>query len=228
MSAIYLAKSALPAEYQSILQHGKQVSRTAPALPHVRKVLSGLPELFKFGEEWLFKRKMARRKIPYTLIANSDGTFPLEFNCEQTPSASNRVCLASDADKHGIKRVHVNWRVCSDDVESARRGFSLLRDSIRTGSGCRLDFEEEQLREQLSASSPLGGHHMGTARMASTTRYGVVDPSCAVFGLPNLFIASSAVFPTSGYANPTLTIVAMAVRLAMHLSGELGLATRVR
>jgi choline dehydrogenase-like flavoprotein len=228
MSAIYLAKSALPAEYQSILQHGKQFSRKVPALPHVRNVLNGLPEVLKFGGDWLFKIKMARRKIPYTLVANSDGTFPLEFNCEQTPSASNRVYLTSDADRHGVKRVHVNWRVCSDDVESARRGFSLLRDSIRRGSGCLLDFEEEQLREQLSASPPMGGHHMGTARMASTTRYGVVDPTCAVFGLPNLFIASSAVFPTSGYANPTLTIVAVAVRLAKQLIGELGLAARVR
>jgi len=70
----------------------------------------------------------------------------------------------------------------------------------------------------------LGGHHIGTARMALTERDGVVGPDCAVFGLPNLFIASSAVFPTSGYANPTLTIVALAIRLAKHIRRDFAAA----
>ena len=62
-----------------------------------------------------------------------------------------------------------------------------------------------------------GGHHIGTARMAANPRDGVVDENCRVFGVHNLFIASSAVFPTSGQANPTLTIVALALRLAEKL-----------
>jgi choline dehydrogenase-like flavoprotein len=61
---------------------------------------------------------------------------------------------------------------------------------------------------------------MGTARMGTSERNGVVDPNCAVFGVPNLYIASSAVFPTSGHANPTLTIVAMTLRLAAHLRAQ--------
>ena len=69
-------------------------------------------------------------------------------------------------------------------------------------------------------SIPLG-HHMGTARMAASPGSGVVDGNCAVFGLPNLYIASSAVFPTCSHANPTLTIVALAVRLAQHLRSRL-------
>jgi choline dehydrogenase-like flavoprotein len=56
--------------------------------------------------------------------------------------------------------------------------------------------------------------------MASTARSGVVGPDCAVFGLPNLYIASSAVFPTSGHANPTLTIVALALRLAERIKTD--------
>ncbi len=221
MSAIYLAKSMLPTEYRSILQHGRRTAGPVAVFPHVRNVLGGLPQLCKFGADWLFKMRLAQRKIPYTLIRNSDGSFPVEFNGEQTPCESNQVLLLQDEDPHGMKRVQVNWRLQRDDTESAHRAFVLLRKSINTGSRCRLEFNDEQLLDQLRAAPPVGGHHMGTARMASTPRRGVVGPDCAVFALPNLFIASSAVFSTSGYANPTLTIVALAVRLARHLTREL-------
>lgn len=221
MSAIYLAKSVLPAEYRAILQHGKQSNTSAPALPHLRNVVAGLPKLAKFAGEWLIKVKFARRKLPYTLVPNADGTFPLEFNSEQTPSPSNRVSITQDIDRHGLKRVHIAWRMSQSDVDSAYRGFLLLRDSINTGLACRLEFDEGQLRDRISHSLPLGGHHIGATRMANAARAGVVGPDCALFELPNLFIASSAVFPTSGQANPTLTIVALAIRLARHIRASL-------
>jgi choline dehydrogenase-like flavoprotein len=217
MSAIYLAKSVLPAEYRTILQHNKQSAVAAPVLPHMRNVILGLPQLFGFAGAWLFKMRLARRKLPYTLVPNADGSFPLEFNCEQTPSAANRVTLTPDVDRDGLNRVHVAWRICPSDVDAAYRAFFLLRDIICRGSVCRLEFDEERLYDRLKRSPPLGGHHIGTARMGSTSRHGVVGPDCAVFGLPNLFIASSAVLPTSGNANPTLTIVALAARLAKQM-----------
>jgi choline dehydrogenase-like flavoprotein len=62
-----------------------------------------------------------------------------------------------------------------------------------------------------------GKHHIGTTRMHADPRFGVVDPDCRVHGCANLHVAGSSVFPTSGYANPTLTIVALAVRLSEHL-----------
>jgi choline dehydrogenase-like flavoprotein len=61
------------------------------------------------------------------------------------------------------------------------------------------------------------GHHMGTTRMSDSPGGGVVDTDCKVFGTANLYVASSSVFPTCGYANPTLTIAALAIRLADHL-----------
>ncbi len=60
-------------------------------------------------------------------------------------------------------------------------------------------------------------HHMGTTRMSDDPKTGVVDADCRVHGLSNLYIAGSSVFPTSGYANPTLTIVALALRLGDEL-----------
>jgi choline dehydrogenase-like flavoprotein len=220
MSAIYLAKSVLPPEYRVILQHGKPSNASAPALPHVRNVVTGLPQLIRFSCDWLFRIKFARRKIPYTLVPNADGSFPLEFNSEQTPMASNKVSITQEIDRHGLRRVHLAWRLCQNDVDSAYRGFIAMRDAINTGSPARLEVDEEKLRDRISHSPPLGGHHIGTARMASTARSGVVGPDCAVFGLPNLYIASSAVFPTSGHANPTLTIVALALRLAERIKTD--------
>ncbi len=220
MSAIYLAKRTLIGEYRDILQHGAEAT-PSPRSAHLRNVALGLPELGKFAFDWLFLRRLARRKLPYTLVRNADGSFPLEFNCEQTPSERNRVRPGSDSDRHGLRRAQVDWCVVEEDVEAAARGLLLMRESVNGRSACRVEFAEGELNQRLRRSVPLGGHQIGTTRMAATPRAGVVDPHCAVFDLPNLYIASSAVFPTSSHANPTLTIVALAIRLAERLRAVL-------
>lgn len=217
MSTIYLVKSSLLPEYRAILQHNAWDTEPSPTWQHVRNVVTGLPQLCRFSRDWVFRIRLARRKLPYTLVPNADGSYPLEFNCEQTPLDSNRVTLTDDADRHGLRRVHITWRMCQADVEGGLRAFQLLADVMNRGHACRLEYDRDKLRDRLCHATPLGGHHIGTARMAATERAGVVDANCAVFGLPNLYVASSAVFPTGSYANPTLTIVALAVRLAAHL-----------
>jgi len=162
------------------------------------------------------------------LVPNAGGNYPLEFNSEQTPLESSRITLGDEVDSHGLRRVHIQWRMCAEDVDSACRAFELLRETVNRNPGVRLDFDESQLRERMGNSMPLGGHHIGTTRMAATARHGVVDSSSALFELPNLFVASSAVFPTNGHANPTLTIVALAVRLAAHLKKLAGTTSRIR
>ena len=221
LSAIYLAKSTLMREYRVILQHGLEAAVQSPTSAHVRNVALGLPTLARFAFQWLFLRKLARRKMPYTLVRNRDGSYPLEFNSEQTPMASNRVILTDEMDRDGLRRVHVDWRLCEEDAQAAQRGFLLLRDALRQHSWCRVEVDEATLLADMRRSVPLGGHHMGTARMASGSRGGVVNRNCAVFELPNLFIASSAVFCTNSHANPTLTIVALTLRLAEHLKSTL-------
>jgi choline dehydrogenase-like flavoprotein len=221
LSAIYLAKSALIPEYRNILQHGAQAPPASAARAHLANVMAGLPQMARFGVDWLLLRQLARRKLPYTLVANADGSFPLEFNSEQTPLESSRVSLVGDTDRHGMRRVSVDWFLSDDDVDAARRGFLLLRDVLRETSACTVELDEEHLTAHLRRSIPVGGHHIGTARMAATARDGVVDRHCALFELPNLYVASSAVFCTSGHANPTLTIVALAIRLAHTLRSTL-------
>ena len=85
---------------------------------------------------------------------------------------------------------------------------------------CHLEFDTAMLREAMASALPVGGHHMGTTRMGDTVADSVVDANCQVHGVGNLYVASSSVFPTSGHANPTLTIVALALRLANYFSSQ--------
>lgn len=216
MSGIYLLKSLLLPEYRAILQQNIYAVHS-PTIAHLRNVLTGLPQIAAFGVDWLFRIQLARRKLPYTLVPNADGSFPIELNSEQIPRASNRITLARETDAHGLRRVRVEWGLSEAEIDAAYRSILLFQEVVGRAGAARLELDTPRLREQLRDSPPLGGHHIGTARMASTENSGVVDRNCAVFGIPNLFVASSAVFPTSGHANPTLTIVAVAVRLAAHL-----------
>jgi choline dehydrogenase-like flavoprotein len=77
--------------------------------------------------------------------------------------------------------------------------------------------DETDIETVVRRDGAYGGHHIGTVRMGATERTGVVDSHCKVFGLNNLYVAGSAIFPTSSQANPTLTIVALALRLASRL-----------
>ena len=217
MSTIFLAKSTLIAEYRNILQHGAGEQVASPVGAHVRNMILGAPEVAKFGYDWLFKRVLARRKLPYTLIPNADGTYPIEFNSEQIPLEDSRLTMGAETDRDGLRRIHVHWRIDEEDVQAAARSFFLLRERIAAATPCRVEFDDATLVASLRTAVPVGGHHIGTARMAGNERDGVVDTDCAVFGLPNLFVASAATFPTSSHANPTLTIVALAIRLAAHL-----------
>jgi choline dehydrogenase-like flavoprotein len=226
-SAIFLAKSTLPPEYRAIMQHGAIVQHggepavISPVSAHLRNVVLGMPELGRFGFRWIYRRLLARRKLPYALFRNPDGSYPIEFDSEQTPLASSRITLTRDVDHDGLRRVQIDWHVNPDDIAAAHRAFHLLRHVMNEKSLCRFEFDEQSLAQAISESIPGGGHHIGTTRMASTPRDGVVDRNCAVFGLPNLYVASSSVFATSGHANPTLNIVALALRLADHLKAKL-------
>ncbi|MDH4169626.1 MAG: GMC family oxidoreductase, partial [Acidimicrobiia bacterium] len=64
---------------------------------------------------------------------------------------------------------------------------------------------------------PSAHHHAGTTRMSVRPEDGVVDPRGAVHGVDNLFVAGASVFPTAGYANPTLTAMALGCRVGHHV-----------
>jgi choline dehydrogenase-like flavoprotein len=140
----------------------------------------------------------------------------VEAEAEQLPNPESRVVLVGDLDELGVRRVRLDWRLQRDDHESIRRSHRLLDQHLRAaGIGWFAPLYGEAVPPGEMA---VGNHHMGTTRMAASPRSGVVDADCAVHGIPNLFVAGSSVFPTSGSANPTLTLVALALRLGDHLA----------
>lgn len=150
--------------------------------------------------------------------------FALLTRQEQAPNRDSRVTLAAERDAMGMPRVRLDWRLTALDRRSFRGFYEILgRELGRRGIG-RVRMHDWVLHsESPSWPKSLGGgwHHMGTTRMHSDPRRGVVDASCRVHGLANLYVAGAAVYPTAGCANPTLTLVALSLRLSDHLKRAL-------
>jgi len=120
----------------------------------------------------------------------------------------------------GLRRIKLDWQLSEIDKRSIRELAILVgREFGRLEKG-RVGMPQWLLDHAQSDNDPLlgGYHHMGTTRMADDPSHGVVDADCRVFSTRKLFIAGSSVFTTGGAANPTLTIVALALRLADHLN----------
>ncbi|MFY0612036.1 MAG: GMC family oxidoreductase [Hyphomicrobiaceae bacterium] len=139
---------------------------------------------------------------------------------EQSPDPDNRVQLGADRDALDCQRLEVHWRWHRRDAESYTRSLKVIsRELRRAGLGeYHVDQDDGGLSEIVR---PTGSHHlMGTTRMHDDPRQGVVDSDCRVHGMSNLYLAGSSTFPTGGYTNPTLTIVAMSIRLADLIKSE--------
>ena len=134
---------------------------------------------------------------------------------EQIPNPNSRITLSTKLDKLGCRIARLNWELLDEDFSTIRRSQALIDDALKSkGIG--------RVSKWLGDETPpttigIGNHNMGATRMSESPKFGVVDANCRVHGLNNLFIAGSSVFPTAGAANPTLTIVALSIRLADHI-----------
>ena len=184
--------------------------------PHVRNIAREPGHLVGFGVKWAGARWFADRKLPSFLVRPKSGEYRFLFSAEQSPSRSNKVKLSDEQDEFGVPRLTVRWSVSADDYESVVRALGLVGSEVRRlGVGtASTPSSAEELAEAIGGGFLGGTHAMGTLRMSSSPRVGVVDEQCRLHGVPNVFVASSAVFPTGGFAAPTLTIVALAIRVA--------------
>jgi choline dehydrogenase-like flavoprotein len=231
LSAMYLTKKVIIPEYArkfAVVEHeAMRGSRNDVGLwlGHVRNVTFGAPRLASFALDWVFRHHLTYRRIPYVALPNAAGTYPLDFNGEQAPNPESRVLLARETDRYGVPRLKIDWQASELDWLTLSR---MLRELRRTVEGCgcgTIEYDEKRLDQDARASAvPLGGHHIGTARMSESPSAGVVNADGRLHYVDNLYVAGCATFPTSGQANPMLTIVAMALRLAQHL--EIRLADR--
>ena len=165
-----------------------------------------------------FMGELDARRLRGLLRSGSPAQMLFAFpRAEQRPLMDSRVTLGSARDALGMPRVNLHWRISPEDVASTQRTLELLGDEIgRAGLG-RL-WMPVDVEGRFSPESTEGGsHHLGTTRMSASAADGVVDSNCRVHDVSNLYIAGSSVFSTGGFANPTLTVVALALRLADHL-----------
>ncbi|HEY9621426.1 MAG TPA: GMC family oxidoreductase [Crinalium sp.] len=194
-------------------------------LKHLSHVLSDLDDIAVYAYRRARKLEFdyspryggwsRRPKVQKTLKA-----FEVIAQAEQAPHPDNRVTLSQDCDRFGRRKIHLHWRWTDVDLRSISRFQTLFGEAIaESGLG------EFQSRDEIEGGFPRFGsthHHIGTTRMHPDPKQGVVDENCQVHGISNLFVAGSSVFPTgAGYANPTLTIVALATRLADHLKTQI-------
>ena len=218
LSAIYLGQHFISYEYARRLVSDTQPT-AATWFRHGLNAATDSVATLRFLIHWLRDRTLAERKFPSIIVRPRTNLFSLDFHAEQVPSPDSRITLGTQTDRFGSRQLRVDWRYTAQDVETVTRSFELLRNDLaeRGTASLALAPNEADIEAVIRRDGAYGGHHLGTARMGASPATGVVDRNGKVFGVNNLSIAGSAVFPTSSQANPTLTIVAMALRLADHL-----------
>jgi choline dehydrogenase-like flavoprotein len=177
------------------------------------------------GAGWAYARRAARaphwvavalaRKL---VVGHGPGRrWRLRAMFETEFRFDNCVTLSDDYDQLGRRRARVEWQLGENDIENMRRVTRLLDQTVRESRVGQIELafpdEPSAWRDAIEG----GLHHMGTTRMHVRPEHGVVDENSRVHGTSNLFVAGSSVFPSGGYANPTLTIVALTLRLGDHL-----------
>lgn len=148
----------------------------------------------------------------------------LRASWEQEPRFENRVELSDELDKLGIPRSRLVWRQSDLDRHTIRESMLLLGEYLRDNDLGRLQLAEwlADTPVQLPTEGEIAGrHHMGGTRMSLNAEEGIVNADCRLFAQDNVYVAGSSVFASSGHANPTLTLVQLALRLSDHLSNRL-------
>ena len=142
-------------------------------------------------------------------------TFEPEFYLEQPPDPANRVFIAPEKDSTGLPKTLIRWEWGEQSKRSAEKSRIILDSSLQgagIGSLRLLDYPRV---------NPSAHHHLGTTRMHDAPTQGVVNVNCRVHETNNLYVVGGSVFPTGGFANPTLTIVALSIKLSDHLKKRL-------
>jgi choline dehydrogenase-like flavoprotein len=148
-----------------------------------------------------------------------DGDGVISSMIEQSPNKNSRLTLDTEKDRFGLPKIILDWQYNEFDLNTIRTiGVEAAKEMAKLGFA-RVKLSDYILDKKINLEN-VGGHchQMGTTRMSTNPKYGVVDENSKVHGMKNLFISSSAVYPTGGFCNPTFTLTMLALRLGNHLS----------
>lgn len=148
--------------------------------------------------------------------------YALHLQAEPVPNRESRLTLADSRDALGMNQICVDWRLLPQDLDGVRRFEDRMLNGLASCGVKTRRIRHDRDLEGWPVMMPSSKHHMGTTRMSREPGLGVVDENCRMHDVGNLYVAGSSVFPTVGMANPTLEIIALAVRLADHLKRVFG------
>jgi hypothetical protein len=224
LSAVFLALSLAPLGRRLIaepvrLKHvGPPPYRRAA---HLGNVVRDLPRTLGFAPAFLWRNRVAKMRLPGFFLRNRARRYGLEYHAEQLPDPESRLTLGEARDRLGQRRLRIDLRFGPDDAASVVRAHVALEAWLARNRLARLEFYQADPEARMAVvlgNARDGAHQVGTIRMAREPGEGVVDGRCRVFGTPGLYVVSTAVLPTSGQANPTLTAVQLGLRLADDLA----------
>ena len=218
LSGAYLVKRFLTGQIPPEYSQDLASKETSNVLAHMRNVVVDSPNVLGFGYDWITRRTLAKRKLPSIALHSNSGEYTMHFDAEQSPCRDSRVSLGSDKDALGMRRLNVDWKMNPEDVDRLVTGYELIGESL-TNSAINAEWSGvDGLRDKLLGGLGVGSHHLGSTRMSASVKQGVVDADCRVHGVDNLYVSGPSVFRTGSFANPVLTIVAFALRLADKLA----------
>lgn len=141
--------------------------------------------------------------------------FEIFYQIEQTPDPNNQIALSAERDLLGLPKTEIRWRLNDIDIQSAIRIQEIWAEEFDKAGIGQLQFTRNWAEQKFEKTAMH--HHLGSTRMHHEPKQGVVDANCKVHNMANLFVAGCSVFPTAGYSNPTLTMIALSLRLADHI-----------
>ncbi|MBX2933000.1 MAG: GMC family oxidoreductase [Ferruginibacter sp.] len=152
-------------------------------------------------------------------------SYGLFTRVEQLPHPESRVVLSNEKDELGIPRANLFWALSPIDKKTVFTINKLLGQQIGAAGIGRVKLKEFLLDGdvQLPDYTSGGWHHLGTTRMSDDPKHGVVDANCKIHGIDNLYVAGSSCYTTGGAVNPTLTVVAISLRLANHIKEKMAI-----
>jgi choline dehydrogenase-like flavoprotein len=175
---------------------------------NLRHTVRHIPMLF---------RQVWRYKIQRRTYAPSGVRIFLRVHCQQEPTARSSITLTDQRDPLGLFRIRFDWQISERELATVRQYVLIAQQSLSDIARITPDEDLMSGNPSFLARCDDSNHHMGGMRMSTSDSTGIVDPNLRLYGLTNTYVCSSAVFPSSGFSNPTHTLLALALRLSDHL-----------
>jgi hypothetical protein len=212
LSLLYLMRKVIGYEYGLRLAKDSHTIRG-----HLKNIIFGIPQILRvYSDIFLSKFLRLRKKPP--LFEPVSNLFNLDIHTEQSWGQESSISLSNVHDQFGLYNIKVDWKPLSRDLEQLGKNIKHLIEKLEQNFCSRIDLDEKKICDELLRHGAFGGHFIGTVKFGIDKKQSVLNEHLQLHDHKNIYCVSSAVFPSSSHANPTLTLVALTLRLADHLN----------